>query len=117
MGDVPIGEFLKGHNLLPAYSPAKELYICTISPEDIPTALEIATSIRKCGINAAVNLTDKKVGDQVKLADKKSVPFVMFIGKEERKNAQYMVKNMETGDERQLKEDEIPQFIKQTQSE
>jgi len=59
-----------------------------------------------------VNLSLKKVGDQISLANKKSIPFVICIGEIEVNSGKYKVKNLKSGEEKELGAEEISGFVK-----
>lgn len=99
MGDVTIRDFLETHNLLPTYKSPTHLYICHAGDEHIVSASKIAENLRKLGLNVAVDLSHKKVGDQIKVADKQQIRFITVVGEEEVKTAQYKIKNLESGEE------------------
>jgi histidyl-tRNA synthetase len=58
-----------------------------------------------------VNFSGKRVGDQIRQADKMKVPFVIAIGKKERESARYTVKNLATGAEITLPADRIAEHL------
>ena len=110
MGDVTIHDFLETHNLLPISKSATQLYICTIG-EVSEYANELADKLRKENINVAINITDKKIGDQIKYADKNKIPFITVIGEEETKTKILKIKNLASGEEKSLEESEIGKFL------
>lgn len=112
MGDVTIKDFLNTYNLIPKYNSSVDLYICTLSNEYIPIANKVASELRSKNINVEVNLTDKKISDQVKIASKKTASFIICIGENEAKTEKYKIKNMETGEEKEVGLDKIFDFIK-----
>jgi len=97
-GDVGIRDFLEVHNLMPEYTSSADLFIATIG-DVITDAQKLAQQLRTAGVNVAVNLTDKKVGDQLKNADKQKIPFVLVVGEDELKNNEFTIKNLATGEE------------------
>lgn len=112
MGDVTIKDFLTSYNLLPAQSLPAKIYVCTISNEYKTEAMILAENLRKAGISTIANITDKKIGDQIKLASKKNIPFVVLIGEKELKNGEFKIKNLKTEKEETVTEEDIPDFIK-----
>ena len=112
MGDVTIKDFLETYHLMPKYKSSTNLYLCTISPEYIIEANKIAKILREKELNAEVNLTDKKLAEQVKIADKKKIPFVVCIGENEIKGKRYKIKNMKTGEEVEVEEENLAEFVK-----
>jgi histidyl-tRNA synthetase len=111
MGDVTIRNFLETRNLLPAYRGTADLFLCTTDATHLAEAQRLARALRGQEINVEVNLSDKRVGDQIRSADKKAVPFVVCIGPEEVTTRQYKVKNLATSEETKLPEIDIAAFI------
>lgn len=111
MGDVTIKDFLETHGLLPEAASMTDLYICTLGADKIPFAQNLAQNLRSQGLNVAVNLTNKKTGDQIKLADKQKIPFIICVGEEEVTKGSYMIKNLETRKETRSSEDDISKVI------
>jgi histidyl-tRNA synthetase len=116
MGDVTIRDFLETHALLPAYQAKTRLYLCTAGSEFIDEANALAARLRAEGVLVAVDITDRKVGDQIKSADKKKIPFIIVVGDEERATSQFKLKNLITGEETPLSEHEIPQRVATTEA-
>jgi histidyl-tRNA synthetase len=98
-GDVILRDLLETYNLLPEAKSATDLYLCVIGDETRSYAEQFADKLRAKGVNVAVDLTKKKVGDQIRYADKKKIPFIACIGEEEMKTGQLKVKNLKTGEE------------------
>ncbi len=107
MGDVTARDFLEAHNLLPKYTPATELMVAVVEPEAMAHAIKLATDLRREDITVAINLSGKRVGDQIRQADKMRVPFVLAVGTQERDTGRYTLKNLETGTEITLPADAI----------
>lgn len=98
-GDVTARDFLEVHNLLPAYTPSAELYIATLEEKFIENAKELAKNLREEGIKVVIDLSNKKVGEQIKVAHKQKTPYVIVIGDNEVKSDKYSLKHMDTGTE------------------
>jgi histidyl-tRNA synthetase len=103
---------LETHQLLPKSKKQTEVYICTVKSDYIPDATVIAKTLREQGVNTEVDITDKKLGDQMKFANKKGAPYVLCIGEDELKSGLFPLKNMETGEEKKVKIEEIKANIK-----
>jgi len=112
MGDVTIRDVLETYNLLPILKNSVSLCVCTIGTEHVDYAQELAQKLRVKGISVIVDYSGKKVGDQIKRADKQSVPFIVCIGAEEVKSGKLKVKNLKTGEEKVVTEDDISLFLK-----
>jgi histidyl-tRNA synthetase len=102
MGDVTIRDFLETHKLLPTLKSATEIHICTLDERFIPNAKALATKLRAKGTAVSVNLTAKKVGDQIGWADKHRIPKVIVVGEEEAKTGKFKIKTLTTGKEADL---------------
>ena len=67
--------------------------------EDMTKSIELASNLRKGGINTEVYLNDKKLKAKFKYADKLKIPYVVVIGEDEITSNMVKVKNMCTGEE------------------
>lgn len=100
LGDVTFADFLETHSLTPDIrTGTPQLYVGTPSPENIPAAQAFATTLRKEGIRIFVNLTDRVLGDQVKDAVKRGIPYFTAYGADEIKNKTVRLKTLATGEE------------------
>lgn len=111
MGDVTVRDFLLGHNLLPSYTSPIDVYLASVTQDTLPQTEELARFLRSKGLSVAVDLTGKKVGDQIKTADKQSVPFVMVIGEEEIASGNFKLKHLGTGEEKTVAKDQIADAV------
>lgn len=111
MGDVTIRDFLETHDLLPPFVSQTDVYICTITPIAKAYAQILAQELREQDINVEAGLSDKKVGDQIKIADKKRIPFVICIGEDEIKNESFTIKHLESGEQASIAKDAIADYI------
>ena len=102
MGDVTMRDFLETHNLLKNLQiPASaDYYICVVSPAESDVATQIAEKLRANGSRVAVDFSYKKIGDQIKNADKRGIPEIIVLGENEAKTGVYKIKNLKTGEER-----------------
>jgi histidyl-tRNA synthetase len=57
-------------------------------------------------------MTGRKVGDQIKAADKKGIPFIAVIGEDEIKSGTLKVKELATGVETVIADDKLASFLK-----
>jgi histidyl-tRNA synthetase len=64
--------------------------------------LPILAQIRKLGVNAEIYPEAAKMKKQMKYADDKKIPFVVIVGEEELKKSVLTVKNMESGEQKEL---------------
>jgi histidyl-tRNA synthetase len=110
-GDVTLENFLKAHHLLPKLSPSTDLYVVVIGEVNDAVHSTIA-QLRASGVNVALGARNKKIGDQLKIADKKGIKHVLIIGEAELKSGRYTLKNLKDGTEQQLSEKEIAAALK-----
>lgn len=111
-GDVTMKDFLETHGLLPTYKPSTDLYVCLVGNEFQSKGNEIAKKLREEGLNVAVDLSGKKLGEQMKIADRQKIPFVVCVGENEINSGIYPLKNMLTGVESKVRIEEISSIVK-----
>lgn len=111
LGDVTTRDFLEAHGLLPEYAPATELMICVVEEESTSHAVRLAQDLRREDITVAVNFSGKRIGDQIRQADKMKVPFIIAVGEKERLEGRYTIKNLSTGNEITLPADRISEHL------
>jgi histidyl-tRNA synthetase len=98
LGDVPLANFLEAHGLLPNLRVETDLYVVIVGDVQVP-AQKIVAELRTMGLNVAVDLSGRKLGDQFKTAEKKSVQHALIIGAKELDEQQFKLKNLVTGTE------------------
>ncbi|MEP0211860.1 MAG: histidine--tRNA ligase [Cellulophaga sp.] len=74
-------------------------------------ALELITELRKNGVKADVYPSSVKMQKQMKYANKRNVPYVIIIGEQELADGNFVVKNMEKGDQQTYKLSKVSEFI------
>lgn len=100
-GDVTLANFLEIHHLLPDLLTETDIY--TVLVGDVTEAARgVVADLRAAGLNVAVDLSGRKVGDQLKTADKKGIPFALVIGETELAEGKYNLKDLATGQEDKL---------------
>jgi len=95
-GDVTLANFLQAHRLLPDLKPETDLYVALIGGVDASKAI---AELRRGGLNVAVDLSGRKLGDQFKTAEKKGLEYVLIIGEDELKTGKFKLKNLLSGQE------------------
>lgn len=112
MGDVTLGDFLTGHDLLPPVAAHAEVYLGTPTEEDLAGANQVAEQLRAQKIRVFVNLTNKSLGDQIKDADRRGIPYFIAVGADERATGDLRVKRLATGEEEARTVDTIAKLIR-----
>ncbi len=75
--------------------------------ENLTEPIKLATKLRKMGINTEIFLNNKKLKAKFKYADKLEIPYVVVIGEDEVKENKVTIKNMKTGEEEKIANDEV----------
>lgn len=74
-------------------------------------SLKLATELRSAGISAEVYPDAAKMQKQMKYADAKGFKYVVIIGSEEMKASTANLKNMQSGEQQQISQNELTKFI------
>jgi histidyl-tRNA synthetase len=103
LGDVTLADFLETHKLtLHSNYGKQQLYLGTPSAENIPAAQAFAGMLRNQNCSVFVNLTNRTLGDQIKDAVKRGIPFFVAYGADEVKNKTVKLKILATGEEKNI---------------
>ena len=113
MGDVTMRDFLEVRNLLPDYHSPALVYLCLTEETYREEVASLAQAMRGQGVNVAVDMSGKRVGDQVRIANKHMIPYVLCIGEQEVRDGVYTVKELATSTETKLEEVELVPFLLQ----
>lgn len=89
------------------------IYIAQIGNEANVLATRLVEELRAKGIYAIKDITEKSLRAQFKYADKIGTKYIVTIGEEEIKNNKANLKNMQTGEEKEIHliADELVKFI------
>lgn len=107
-GDVTLANFLELHRLLPSLPPETDAYVA-LAGDVAAAAQKPISELRARGANLAVDLSGRKLGDQLKAASKKDIRHALIIGEDEIKTGTYKLKDLATGKEQLL---DIPAIVK-----
>lgn len=99
VGDVTLIDFLETHGLGIDAAGGPTLYLGTPNRQDLVHAEAVAGQLRKEGVRVFVNLTDRSLGDQIKEAVKRDIPFFMAVGESEAETGTFSLKELATGSE------------------
>lgn len=89
------GKILKSTEIKPA-----DIYICLFNKEVAQYGQEVAQKLREKGNRVSIDYSYRKIGDQIKNADKMHIPYIICIGDEEVKTGQLKLKNLATSEEK-----------------
>jgi histidyl-tRNA synthetase len=110
-GDVTLANFLSIHNLLPDLKPETNLYVILVG-EVHDKAQPTLAALRKANIKIAVDLSGRKVGDQIKTAEKKNIENVLIVGSEELDSNIFKMKNLKSGEESKYTVEELTNIFR-----
>lgn len=105
-------DFLHTHNLAPDAEPPATILIGTPTPADIPAAEAYAETLRATGIPVLVHTGDKALGDQVKEAVRRGIPYFGAYGEHEHTSGEMKVKELATGTETTVSLSSLAAFIR-----
>ncbi len=106
-GDVIARDLMETYGTVKAYSHPASLALCIIDEKNTPYALELAQKLRARGVSVFVDISGKKVGDQIGNAEKRKISKVICIGDEEVRTGKFKIKDLSSGEEKEVSEDEI----------
>lgn len=98
-GDVIARDLMETYGSTPKTRAPADIAICVVGSENTAYALEIAKTLRSKNIRVLVDLSGKKLGDQIKNVDKRGIPKFIALGEEEVKTGKLKVKILATGKE------------------
>jgi histidyl-tRNA synthetase len=111
MGDVVIKDVLETYGLLPAVKSPADIFVCIANLDSRGYAEDLAQKLREKGLRVVIDVTGKKVGDQIKYADKNKIPNIICIGENEVKTGKFQLKNLSSGVEKEVTEDTVLDVI------
>lgn len=75
--------------------------------EDLSMPIRLATNLRDNGVKTEIYLNHKKLKAKFKYADKLEIPYVIIIGEDEINQNKFKLKDMKTGEEKEIAFDDI----------
>ncbi len=106
LGDITMRDFLETHKLIPELPSTAKVSLIVMG-DNSGEAKRLANTLRKGGVNVAVDITGRKTDAQLKSALKNKVPFAIFLGDAEAKTQKYTLKNLVTQTEAKLDESSL----------
>ncbi|MDE1966469.1 MAG: histidine--tRNA ligase [Patescibacteria group bacterium] len=110
-GDVIARDIMETYGTLPEPSSPADLAICIVGAESAAYAFDLAQSLRAGGLRVFVDLSAKKVGDQIANASKRRMTRVICVGEEEVKTGKLRLKDLSTGTETEGTVEQIREMI------
>lgn len=113
IGIETLVDFLTTHQLLPATPSTVDLYLGTPSMNDASAAHDFADELRAAGVRVIVNTKDRSLGDQIKEALKRTIPFFIAFGETESASGTVRLKVLDENREEVIPTGEASNLIKQ----
>jgi len=111
-GGTTVEDFLRTHGLLPRLRSTTQVYISALG--DVSReATKLARELRNKNINVELDITGRKLDRQIKIAIKKDIPYILFIGEDEVGSGVYTLKDIAKSEEYKLRFTEIIDFLKE----
>jgi len=111
MGDATLYNFLVLHDLLPNIAPETDVYIGFLG-DVYEKSLKVVNLLREMEINVLVDTSGKKPEKQIKAALKKGIRYIIFIGDKELESGQYIMKDLESGQEKSHSLERLASLVK-----
>ncbi|HEX2612075.1 MAG TPA: His/Gly/Thr/Pro-type tRNA ligase C-terminal domain-containing protein, partial [Fibrobacteria bacterium] len=109
MGDVVLAELLKEKNLLPQGRPGVDYYLADLSSGDLPRSglLTLGQRLRSRGLSVSYGLKGGKFKKQMEEANDAGAKRVLFFGSDRAPEGAYEVKDLATGEQKVMREEEL----------
>ncbi len=88
-----------------------KVLVSIFSPELVNESIKLANLLRSNNIPTLLYPDADKLGKQFKYASDKNIPYVAVIGPDEAKNNQVALKNMQTGNQELISQNEIINYL------
>lgn len=75
--------------------------------EELSVPISLATKLRNNGVKTEIYLNNKKLKAKFKYADKLEIPYVIIVGEDEISSKKVKLKDMVTGEEREIAFEDI----------
>lgn len=111
-GDVTALDILETRGIVKIENSGPDVNICTIEKEATSFARDIADTLRKNNIKTTIDFSDRKLAIKIKQSDKKNTPFIIVIGLDEEKTGKFKIKNMKSGEETEVDEDNVAEILR-----
>jgi len=116
LGIDRIVKLMERMNLFKLLKTNIRVFVAPVSDEMSATAIEIAQMLRKGEIPTEVDVTGRKLSEQLKYADKKGIPYTVIVGKKEVEDGFCIVRDMERKDQRKIRITDVPTFLRSSKS-
>jgi histidyl-tRNA synthetase len=107
MGDVTLFDFLDTHGLLPAPEAECDVIVVPLEEDLFSAARDIARDLRAAGHRTALPLEPRKLGKELKRADRSGARVVVIVGPEDWPQGEVGVRDLASRDQQTVPRDEV----------
>ncbi len=111
MGDEALRLFMEVRGLIPEYVSPTQVYVAVTAPELALQAQTLAGEMRRGGVNVAIDFGERKLGDQIKVAAKHKIPWLIVVGENELTSGEFKIKNLASGAEEPVQREKLAAFF------
>ncbi len=101
--------------LVPTFGSSSQVLVSVFSDELLSESLKVANRLRQEGISVSIYPEADKLSKQFKYANRIQTPWVIVVGEEESSSKSVSLKNMITGEQKQLSTQEAIKIIRESQ--
>jgi len=89
-----------------------QVLVTQFSPEMVPESLQVARELREAGLNTELYFENDPLGDQIRYALKKEIPYLVIVGPDEAAAGQVAVRNLRLKQQETVPREEASARIK-----
>ncbi|MEM5797153.1 MAG: histidine--tRNA ligase [Candidatus Aenigmatarchaeota archaeon] len=105
-------EVMKENKMFKEEKSGTKVFVASVNSSVIDNAIKIVQELRKNRISAQMDLMERNFSKQLEYASNLDIPYVIIIGPEEIKRNKFKLKNMKTGEQRELTLQKIISLLK-----
>lgn len=104
-------ELLKKENRWPLKQVETDIYILTVSESVRDVGLEYARKLRQNGLSVETDISGRGFGSQLDYADSINAEHVIIVGERDLENDEVTIKEMDSGEEKNVDRDEVVDYL------
>jgi histidyl-tRNA synthetase len=89
------------------------VFIANVKDEFYKDALDLAKKLREEGIKCETDINFRNLRKQLDYVNVVAIPFAIIIGQQEKETGKYKLKNMKTGEEKLMDEQDLIEFLEE----
>jgi histidyl-tRNA synthetase len=111
MGDVTLFDFLETHGLTPEPRSDVDVVVIPLDEQLSGVARQVARLVRAVDVRATTTLDPRKLGKEIQRAVKSGAFAIVIVGQDEVNDGQVTVRDLATGDQRNIEIDRVGQAV------